>query len=181
MKVQFTAPPQHRLYFSPEPQGQIRPDSPRLPTEPFLNVRRTPLLQCPQLGSAGLSRASTNARFPGFRNRSSTAGQVLPVTVSNSRAHFGFRRASHAFLSIPDFGFHARKGTAGSCDRQNEPQDVPKSCFVGLGARLAGTLNFDPAFLKTLRARIDNGRTNSEHYTILARWLGVPTIEKRRC
>jgi hypothetical protein len=29
MKVQFTlAPPQHRLYFLPEPQGQIRPESP---------------------------------------------------------------------------------------------------------------------------------------------------------
>jgi hypothetical protein len=26
--------------------GTIRPESPRLPVQPFLNVRRTPLIQC---------------------------------------------------------------------------------------------------------------------------------------
>ena len=51
MKVQFpVVPPQHRLFFSPEPQGQIRPDLPPLPIEPFLNVSRTPLLQVPAIG-----------------------------------------------------------------------------------------------------------------------------------
>jgi hypothetical protein len=49
--VQSTiAPPPHRLYFLPEPQGHgsFRPDSKRLPTEPFLNPHRTPLFQCSQ-------------------------------------------------------------------------------------------------------------------------------------
>src|SRR5579864_2655339 len=70
------------------------PDSPRLPIQPFLNVRRTPLFQC--LQQARRSRANTQR---------------------------------------PILGHIAEKGTAGSCDRQNEPQDVPKSCFVASGAR----------------------------------------------
>jgi hypothetical protein len=41
----------------------------------------------------------------------------------------------------------------GSCDRRNEAQDVPKSCFVASGARRAGNLNLDPASLKTLPGR----------------------------
>jgi hypothetical protein len=78
----------------PEPQGQIRPESPRLPIQPFLNLARTPFLQClQQVG--GLVRANTN----------------------------------------PILGHIAEKGTAGSCDRRNEPQDVPKSSYGFLRRR----------------------------------------------
>ena len=108
-------PPQRHLYFLPEPQGQIRPDSPRLPTEPLLNVRRTPLLQCPQLG----------------------VGRLVP------RQH-----------QRPILGHISEKGTAGSCDRRNEPVDVPKSCFVASGARAAGNLNLDPASLRKPLGRV---------------------------
>ena len=51
-------------------------------------------------------------------------GSLRP-TLGAPLIHF-VSRFSH--FSISDFGFHAEKGTAGSCDRRNEPQDVPKSC-----------------------------------------------------
>jgi len=54
------------------------------------------------------------------------------------------------FLSIPDFGFHAEKGTAGSCDRSSEPPHVPKLCYGAFGARLAVNVKLDPACLKKL-------------------------------
>jgi hypothetical protein len=41
-------PPQHRLYFLPEPNAERFSDLPRIPTEPFLNIRRTPIFQCLQ-------------------------------------------------------------------------------------------------------------------------------------
>jgi len=43
-------------------------------------------------------------------------------------------------------GHIAENGTAGSCDRRNEPQDVPKSCFVAFGGYVL-TVN-DPSFLR---------------------------------
>ena len=141
MKAQSTvAPPQHRLCFLLEPQGHGRSSrprqlaySPRLPIQPFLNVRRTPLLQClQQFGRAGPVQTLT----PDSRSSEiAPPPHVRPCGAgSKSPSHSGFRRASHAFLSIPNFGFHAEKGTAGSCNRRNEPQDVPKSCFVASGA-----------------------------------------------
>ncbi len=50
------------LVFLAGTTGTIRPELPSLPVQPFLNVRRTPLLQC-RNRSAGFSRANTNTRF----------------------------------------------------------------------------------------------------------------------
>jgi hypothetical protein len=152
-------PPQHRLCLCPDPR--MGTDRLRLLGAPtHLVSRLSHFSMCAGRHSSKClqqfgrlvplptptpdSRASGIAPLPHSR----TSG-----AVSNSPSHSGFRRASHAFLSIPDFGFHEGKGTAGSCDRRDEPQLAPKSCFVASGARIAGSLTLDAASLKKIPGR----------------------------
>jgi hypothetical protein len=57
-------------------------------------------------------------------------------------------KASRTDLRGNHFGEITGKGTAESCDRQNQPQGVPKSCFVAFETALAGNVKLDPALLK---------------------------------